>query len=598
MTPTPTVSVIIWSRAQPRHLARSLASVAAAAAHVPEETIELVLVNDGEQPIDGLLNQDERVRYLPGPAAGVGAARTAGLAAARGAFIAYCDDGDEWLPDHLRVLLDALRAHPEVSLVYGESDWRDPNGVNGDRGPAIELRVGAGEGIAVDRIQASTVLHRAEAARDVGGFDPSLHVYADIDLWLRMDEAHLLQHVPIAVTIHDRPPDVVGSRDRAQERERLLGLHHRRRTCRDHPPARRSPVPFAPATWRPPRRELHWQSPLNRFQSFGLVGRQLLTAVERAGVDVTLASSPPRDEPAWRRLAVDSESRGRIGLSYDYWHRPDPLPADLLVTATMCEGTFVPKARVNAINQTASLLYVPCRQNRVAFADSGVRVPIRVLPYGVDPARFPYLDRARDGAEPFTFGTFGALSLRKGADVLVRAFREEFAPAEPVRLLLKSVEPLPFVPAGDSRIRVLTGFWADDALLELLRGLDAFVLPSRAEGFGLCGLEAMATGLPTIATDWSGPSDYLDSADSLPLQFRLVDAAATEANGVRYFGEWAEPDVEHLRSRLRWLYEHREDATRMGRLASARVHRDWTWDRVGGQIRDDLDLLASGISPA
>jgi len=154
------------------------------------------------------------------------------------------------------------------------------------------------------------------------------------------------------------------------------------------------------------------------------------------------------------------------------------------------------------------------------------------------------------------------------------------------------------VPAGDSRIRVLTGFWADDALLKLLREFDAFVLPSRAEGFGLCGLEAMATGLPTIATDWSGPADYLDPADSLPLRYRLVDAAATEANGVRYFGEWAEPDVEHLRSQLRWLYEHREDATRMGSLASARVHRDWTWDLVGDQIRDDLDLLASGISPA
>jgi glycosyltransferase involved in cell wall biosynthesis len=356
--------------------------------------------------------------------------------------------------------------------------------------------------------------------------------------------------------------------------------------------------PFDPATWRPPRRELHWQSPLNPFQSFGLVGRQLLLAVERAGIDVTLAAPPPRDEPAWRRFVVSAQGQGRIGFSYDYWHRLDPLPSELLVVATMREGTLVPRARVNAINRTASLLYVPCRQNLESFRACGVRVPIKVLPYGVDPNRFPYLERARRGDEPFTFGTFGALSRRKGTDVLLRAFQEEFALSEPVRLLLKSVDALPCAPAGDPRVRVLTGFATHDALLALLRQMDAFVLPSRAEGFGLCGLEAMASGLPTIATAWSGPADYLDPVDSLPLQFRLVDAAATEANGVRYFGEWAEPDVDHLRSLLRWQYEHRDEAASMGRLAAARVHRDWTWDLVAAQLRADLDLLASGVSPA
>src|SRR5262249_32953815 len=157
---------------------------------------------------------------------------------------------------------------------------------------------------------------------------------------------------------------------------------------------------------------------------------------------------------------------------------------------------------------------------------------------------------------------------------------------------LKSVDALPCAPAGDPRIRVVTGFAPHEDLLTWLRALDAFVLPSRAEGFGLCGLEAMATGLPTIATAWSGPADYLDPVDSLPLRFRLVDAAATEANGVRYFGEWAEPDVEHLRALLRWLYEHRDEAARMGQMAATRVHRDWTWDHAAAQLRADLDLLA------
>jgi glycosyltransferase involved in cell wall biosynthesis len=600
--PSPSVSVIICARDRPELLQRALASVLRAAALVPDTAVEVLLVDDGDELIAPEVLSDGRVQRLIGPRAGIGAARVAGLSAASGEFIAYCDVDDEWLPDHLRVLLDELRAHPEAALVCGEAIWRDDRSFARDAAPAIDRSVGSPESFPVSHIYASAVLHRASAARDVGGFDPSLHAYADVDLWLRLDEAHLLRYQPVAVTIRDR--QVAGEPpDDSDERVRLQRFHHVVRPCRDNtsprpPSSVLRPPAFRPGTWSPPRRELLWQSPLNSYQSFGLVGRQLLLAAKRAGITPILSSPPPTDDPALRHVRVSEQARGQIGFSYDYWHRPDPLPAELLVIATMREDTLVPRARINAINQTATLLYVPCRHNLDSFRECGVRVPMKVLPYGVDPALFPYLERMRSGDEPFTFGAVGALSPRKGIDVLVRAFREEFGPAEPVRLVLKSVDELPFVPPADPRIRVITGFWSHDALLRLLEEMDAFILPSRAEGFGLCGLEAMATGLPTIATNWSGPADYLDPADSLPLHYRLVDAAGMEANGVRYFGKWAEPDVTHLRSLLRWLYEHRDDAARMGMLASARVHCAWTWDRAAEQLRNDLDTLANGLSPA
>jgi glycosyltransferase involved in cell wall biosynthesis len=134
-------------------------------------------------------------------------------------------------------------------------------------------------------------------------------------------------------------------------------------------------------------------------------------------------------------------------------------------------------------------------------------------------------------------------------------------------------------------------------VIDFLAGLDSFVLPSRGEGFGLGGLEAMATGLPVIATNWSGPTEYLDPVDSFPLAYRLVNAAGTESHGYRYFGEWAEPDEEHLRTLMRWIYEHRAEARAMGLRASARVHADWTWDRVIRQLVADLEIIAAGASP-
>jgi glycosyltransferase involved in cell wall biosynthesis len=137
-----------------------------------------------------------------------------------------------------------------------------------------------------------------------------------------------------------------------------------------------------------------------------------------------------------------------------------------------------------------------------------------------------------------------------------------------------------------------TGFLDQSALLELLRRMDAFVLPSRGEGFGLCGLEAMATGLPLIATAWSGPVEYLDPADSFPLEYRLSEAGGAASNHVRYHGLWAEPDVQHLRYLMRWLFEHPGEARRRGRLAADRVRRDWSWEGPARQICRDLDEVA------
>src|SRR5436305_1613425 len=77
--------------------------------------------------------------------------------------------------------------------------------------------------------------------------------------------------------------------------------------------------------------------------------------------------------------------------------------------------------------------------------------------------------------------------------------------------------------------------------VHLLQQMDAFVMPSRGEGFGLCGLEAMSTGLALIATNWSGPAEYLEANDTFPLHYRLRDAGGIRIDSKNYYGLWAEP---------------------------------------------------------
>ena len=49
------------------------------------------------------------------------------------------------------------------------------------------------------------------------------------------------------------------------------------------------------------------------------------------------------------------------------------------------------------------------------------------------------------------------------------------------------------------------------------RGADAFVLASHGEGWGRPALEAMAMGLPSIVTNWSGPTEFINEKVALPL---------------------------------------------------------------------------------
>jgi glycosyltransferase involved in cell wall biosynthesis len=93
---------------------------------------ELVLVDDGSGPAATAIAQDyarrhpARIRYIdhPGHAnLGMSASRNAGLAAARGACVAFLDADDSWMPLRLKTHLDILDAHPEVSVVIGQTLW-------------------------------------------------------------------------------------------------------------------------------------------------------------------------------------------------------------------------------------------------------------------------------------------------------------------------------------------------------------------------------------------------------------------------------------------------------------------------------------------
>ena len=102
-------------------------------------------------------------------------------------------------------------------------------------------------------------------------------------------------------------------------------------------------------------------------------------------------------------------------------------------------------------------------------------------------------------------------------------------------------------------------------------------------------LEAMACGLPVIATRWSGYTDFYNDSNGYPVDFKMVPA---EARCPYYKGfRWADPSYEHLRQRMRYVYEHRKEAEETGLRAASEVLQWWTWEKAVLKIFDRLETI-------
>jgi glycosyltransferase involved in cell wall biosynthesis len=186
--------------------------------------------------------------------------------------------------------------------------------------------------------------------------------------------------------------------------------------------------------------------------------------------------------------------------------------------------------------------------------------PVARAAYGVDVAFWsPGPPRGESG--PLRFIYAGQASLRKGTPDLLLAW--EAAALPDAELLLVGAWQLKddiVLPRGVSHVPPCS----PTALRAHYRASDAFVFPSYFEGYGLVLLEAMACGLPAIASTATAAPDVLTQASG-----RIVEVG----------------DRDGLVGQLRWASEHRDALPAMGRAARAQAETS-TWEAYRATVRD------------
>lgn len=347
-----------------------------------------------------------------------------------------------------------------------------------------------------------------------------------------------------------------------------------------------------------------WEGEFLAHHSLANINREVVWRLGRMGVDLGLI---PRGR---RQFSPRHDRRGRH-LARRFGYRPSTVhchirhrwPPDFgrpvrapYILIQPWEYGWLPRSWVEGIARSVQEVWIHSTYVRDIYLRSGVDPrKVVLIPLGVDAQRFhPRIAPIRlSTRRSFKFLFVGGSILRKGFDLLLEAYTEEFTSRDDVCLVIKD-----FFYGGEGyrdvcRVRrnraapeILYhyGTMEHDEVAGVYTACDCYVHPYRSEGFGLPIAEAMACGLPVVVTAGGAALDYCDGevAYLVPAQKRRVPPALCNGQLPPTVAPptWLEPDRRSLRRLMRHVFEHRGEARRRGAAASGRIRRQLTWDRT------------------
>ena len=264
----------------------------------------------------------------------------------------------------------------------------------------------------------------------------------------------------------------------------------------------------------------------------------------------------------------------------------------------MADSTLIPYAFIRRFNDLDHV-FTPSEFSARAIQDSGCTAPITVWRHGVNIDVFRPVERPESDICHFLY--VGTTSPRKGVDGLLKAFSEAFSGdyKNKATLTVKIAGP-------DSRIEALISelgiadcvnfidqVYDRNELAHLYREHDVFVFPTFAEAFGMPALEAMASGLPVIYTDWSALKEFAVGYPT-PICGLIPELQEVWAHNEEH-GLWAQPDTDALIQNMRDAADNQVDRVLLGKDARKKAET-MTWQETAIDAANVLKSFLGGTS--
>lgn len=337
------------------------------------------------------------------------------------------------------------------------------------------------------------------------------------------------------------------------------------------------------------------RGPALTHSGYGVHCRQVASwLLQRGDLDVRFIVTPWGDTP-WiindqacdglageimKRTTKPEAIKADVSIQLQLPNEWDPklAPKNIGITAAVETDRCMP-AWVEACNAMTAVI-VPSQHAKQCLTNSGnVTRPLMVVPEAysgaIDSPDLPKLDSF---PTPFNFLVFGQLtgnnphSDRKNTFFTIRWLCETFKDDPDVGIIVKTnagrnsridrnivtnllKQLLGEVRKGPGpRVYLLHGSMDDREVAALYRHdqVKALVALTRGEGYGLPILEAAASGLPIIATNWSGHLDFLKHGKFISVFYQLAEVHPTRVDN-RIFvkgARWANPSEEDFKKRV------------------------------------------------
>jgi len=246
-----------------------------------------------------------------------------------------------------------------------------------------------------------------------------------------------------------------------------------------------------------------------------------------------------------------------------------------IIGYTVWETSRLKSDWVDAINCVHEV-WCPSNYNKQCFVESGVTVPIKVVPHLFYKKRLPTEFKIRDlDDNRYTFYNISELNHRKNVLEMVDSFCAEFTYDDNVQLLLKlhykdyssvnrkycknQIDDILSKYNNPPKVVVIYDNLNEEQLLSLHARGDCYVSLTRSEGFGLTIFDAYNYGKRVIVTGYGGQIDYLGLQYSGLVNYTLIDVNNMESFSINYNHsdqQWAQPDLQHFRTLIRDCYEN------------------------------------------
>lgn len=360
------------------------------------------------------------------------------------------------------------------------------------------------------------------------------------------------------------------------------------------------------------------EGPVDSSYSLALINRETARGLVRQGVETSIVSSEGTGDYApnlaylenghadikrlLRADRVEPDDRLVVVSRNMYPPRVADMAGDLNILHQYgWEESRFPSTWVDDFNLYLDGITCMSQHVKKVLQDSGVAVPIAVAGVGTD---HWLAVQAESGlswpGKTFCFLHVSSCFPRKGVDALLEAFGRAFRASDDVSLIIKTFanphneveKQLKAHRDADPDypdVRVLFGDLSPEQLKSLYEHCHVLVEPSRAEGYGLPIAEALLSGLPVIATNWSGQLDFCQPEWCWLVDYRFAPA---KTHFDLTASIWADPDIDDLAAKLRKAAA--TTAERRAAMASrgkAYLQQHHTWDAVTRRMRQATDAF-------